>query len=298
MSNDNKNIMPVFRLKQENKNENTNNDEYYCTIKHVGNLTNNEKLGDQLLEINTTPEMKKAFGDNVYFLGEILDHDIMISVYQCNIIGSYLLTSSKLPIYNICFSYNRTVIRGILFNIFIYFNIDKSKNFNIDSKTNKIKPNSYINATVSGYYTIEIECDTDIKTRYKSLYDNLDVILEKIMTKLSLTQNNFDEYVENNKDTIVKMAHDEQNKIKLFLEQLFNGKIDKMQSRKQFINNYITHTCNNEYMIELIKLAIDVRNKERQKQYNTNYDNLKIPKKVLKLNDILNNPEIVDKYLN
>ena len=55
---------PVFRLKPTPYNNS-------CVIKHVGYLTEKEKLGDERVEFDTSVEMQNQYGKNIDYLGLI-----------------------------------------------------------------------------------------------------------------------------------------------------------------------------------------------------------------------------------
>ena len=60
---------PVFRLKPTPYNNS-------CVIKHVGYLTEKEKLGDERVEFDTSVEMQNQYGKNIDYLGLIKKYNV------------------------------------------------------------------------------------------------------------------------------------------------------------------------------------------------------------------------------
>ena len=113
---------PVFRLKPIFR-SNT------CEVKLVGYMDSDHKLGDELLEFETSKEVESAFGKNIDLVCKVKNYNITTSIYKNNIVGNYLVKNDFLPVFSISVMYAKTLVSGFLFDIFIGFQLDdESKN--------------------------------------------------------------------------------------------------------------------------------------------------------------------------
>ena len=61
---------------------------------------------------------------------------------------------------------------------------------------------------------------------------------------------------------------------------------------------YLFPVFRNTHINGLIKVALNERAKKRVKEYGAFDGEYKIPEKVLNINDVKNNPDVVDKFIN
>jgi hypothetical protein len=278
------NLEPVFRLKPQR----TSDKEDSVEIKFVNYITPTDKLGDEPIQLNVSEAEKKAFGANTYFMGKFNGYDITVNAYRNNITGGYMINNKNLPVCSLQFMYTKNIVVGYLFNIFIYFIIDNNKNPHLST------PKSYVGAKAYGKYVLVIDCD-------KELMDNINEFLtdEKLQEYATedvanhITLNN----LELSDDEMIEMIQKNIEEKRDFYKTLLNGKeVTDFKSIKKFADDHLIPLYTNPHIGGLIKFALDVRAKKRVKEYGGFEGEYKIPTKVLKLEDIKNNPDLVDKY--
>lgn len=274
---------PVFRLKPSYSD--TENEFVECDIKHVGYVNQNEKFGDEMVEINTSPVEQQKYGKNIHTLGEINGYDITLRVYRNNMTGYYMCNNNLLPVCSMQFMYSKSIVTGYLFNIFIYFVLDKTKNSFLKD------PKSYVGARVYGKYIMILDSENELNKNVNHLYDNL---CEKFAIEQVATEN-----LENlSQDEILNRLKDIINEKKTFYKELISGKqIKYFKNMTQFVNDNLIPIYNNKHFIDVLKYAVEERNKKRAKEYKAYDKEYKIPEKIHKLTDYIDNPELVDKYL-
>lgn len=278
-----KNTTPVFRLKPLS---NTNN----CIVKHVGYLNDNEKLADEPLDIETTDNMINSYGKNVFFIDTINDYEITVYVLKCNILGNYLLNNIKMPIYNLCFMYKNKLINGYLFNVYINFTLNQS------CKNNLIKPQHYINATLTGNYSIDIDCDQSIvDKRIDFILSLQDIVLKQIINKFMLSYDNINLFM----NDITNEYNQTMSDINIYYDKLFDGFQLLNFPSEQIILSLYSSIYKNPFIKYLIHFSLLEREKERRINLGVHDDDTYfIPQKIIKIKDVLLNPTIVDDLLN
>ena len=279
------NLEPVFRLKPQR----TDDEQDAVEIKFVNYITPTDKLGDEPIQLNVTESEKKAFGANTHFMGKFNGYDITVNAYRNNITGDYLINNKNLPVCSLQFMYTKNIVVGYLFNIFIYFSLDSLKNPHLTT------PKSYVGAKAYGNYILIVDCD-------KELMDNINEFLtdEKLQEYATedvanhITQNN----IQLSDDELIEMIQKNIEEKREFYKMLLNGKeVTNFKTIKKFTDDYLVPIYNNPHIGGLIKFALDIRAKKRIKEYGGFEGEYKIPSKVLKLEDIKNNPDLIDKYL-
>ena len=279
------NLEPVFRLKPQRTDDEKNSVE----IKFVNYITPTDKLGDEPIELDVTEEEKKAFGANTHFMGKFNGYDITVNAYRNNITGSYLINNRNLPVCSLQFMYTKNIVVGYLFNIFIFFSLDSLKNTHLST------PKSYVGAKAYGNYVLVIDCD-------KELMDNMDNLLtdeklqeystEDIANHITLNNLNLTD------EDIVNMIQKDIEEKREFYKTLLTGKeVTNFKTIKKFAEDNLIPLYKNPHIGGLIKFALDVRAKKLIKEYGGFEGEYKIPSKVLNINDIKNNPDLIDKYL-
>ena len=277
------NVEPVFRLKPVRTDD---DDEYeICEIKFIDYKSPNDQLGDEPVDIETSEAEKRAFGKNTHYLGNINGYEITVNVYRNNVVGSYLIKNRNIPVCSLQFMYAKNIVIGYLFNIFIYFCLDPEKNKFLNS------PKSFVNARAYGKYIMVVDSD-------KEVLDDMNTLLtekiqtysaEDIATKMDGSQTD---------EQLIQMIQNDENEKKEFYKSLLDGKEVKFtKNMKKFIDDNLIPIYKNSHITGLIKFALDVRAKKRIKEYGAFDGIYKVPEKVLNLNDIKNNPDLVDEHL-
>lgn len=276
----------VFRLKP-NRTDNEYGEYGECQIKHVGYVSPTDKLGDEIIEIKTSEREINAVGKDTFLLNKINDYEITVNAYRNNIISGYLINNTNLPVCSLQFMYSKNIVVGYLFNVYIYFKLDPVKNYFLKS------PKDYVGAKIYGIYYIKIDCDTE-------LLDGFNNLLNNELQKYSLEDVAFE--MGNNEFTdekMMEMIEKDMKDKREFYEMLVKGKqVYLKKNLKKMVEEYLLPIVNSKHIKGLIKLALNIRAKKRVKEYGAFNGEYKIPKKVLNLQDIKNNPEIIDKYIN
>ena len=275
---------PVFRLKPI---RNDPEDISECYIKHVGYVTSKENLGDEVIELKTTPSEQTKYGKNIHTLGVINGHDITVRMYRNNMTGHYMINSKLLPVCSLQFMYSKSIVTGYLFNIFIYLLLDPLKNeFLKDAK-------SYVGARVNGKYILILDSEDELNKNINELYNN---VCENFATEQLASELNDNTDV-SEEELLAKLKNIIEEK-KTFYKSLIDGyALTHFKNINQFVEENLTPIYNNKHFIDIIKFALGERQKKRAKEYNAYDKEYKLPDKVLKINDYQNNPELIDKYL-
>jgi hypothetical protein len=274
----------VFRLKPIKTEENSLGE---CEIKLAGYVSPTDKLGDEPIEIKTSEKEIKVVGKDTLLMNNINGYDITVNAYRNNIIGNFLLKNKELPVCSLQFMYSKNIVVGYLFNVYIYFKLDPKKNYFLKS------PKDYVGAKVYGKYYIMIDGD-------KELLDNFDDLLNNSIEKYSLEdvakQIGNSTYSE---EHMMELLQKDIKEKRDFYEMLIKGK--EVFFKKNFtkmVEEYLFPIFNNKHIIGLIKFALETRAKKRIKEYGAFDGEYKIPEKVLNVNNIKNNPESVNNYIN
>jgi hypothetical protein len=273
----NENCQPVFRLKPTPYSNS-------CIIKHVGYLNENEKLGDEIVEFKTSKELQSTYGKNVDYIGLIMGYNIKVYIFKNNIIGSYLLKNDYIPIYSISIAYEKNIVTGPLFDIYLGFKLDET------SKEILKTPTKITNAHVTGSYQLKIYCDELVINNINNFYNRIgkELIRESyVLAKLNeLSEEEFTKYLER-----------EINTIKSNVQNLIDGiNIDIFKKHTHTIENILRPLYNNNKLNFFIKFCLEKREAERRQTYKA-IDNYELPKRVLNIKDVENNENYLNEYL-
>jgi hypothetical protein len=309
------NTQPVFRIKTE---RNTNN----AVLKHVGYFIEGQHLiGDEVVDIETSHNKSDIYGKNTDYITHINGYDITVNAYKTNILGSYLLGTDKFPVYNISLMYKKNIVAGYLINIYVYFTLDEQtikglsmpctkllddkvphtiiKNENGKEDVKFVKcPERYVNANVSGTYSINFELDEEIMNFVNKQIENSEEIaiheVANYYTSANISIDDVDEHELN------KRIKDTTDKIIMFYRKITDGiNLPSFPSEKILLNVYIKPLYNNPLFLDVLKHGVDYRDKIRRIELNGDEDfEYSIPKNVFNINDVERNPEIVDNYFN
>jgi len=273
----------VFRLKP------VISDIATCEIKHVGYMGKDDKLGDEVIELELDKKITEQYGRHTDYVGKIDKYDITVNAYKNNMTGSYILANLKLPVMSLQFMYKKNIVVGYLFNIFIYFELDKESIKTLSSAK------KYVGARVTGKYMVGIEIGDDL------LLDENRKRLKDSVEKYA-TEELAEELAKTNKD----IGEDELESLLLsnikekgdFFNSILDGyDIGKFKNVRKFVNEYLLPIYKHKHMTSLIKFALDVRNKKRIKQYGGSEDEYKIPENILRYKDYKDNDAYIKKHL-
>lgn len=186
MSKQYENTEPVFRLKPVYQNN-------VCEVKLVGYMDPTQKLGDEVIEIDTTENVQELHGKYVDFISKIDGYDVTACIYKNNILGNYLLKNDFLPVYSISIAYKKTLVDGYLFDIFIGFQLNE------ESKKLLKDPRKCHNARLYGEFKLKLYCDDEVSQNFDKVLDLVEKnivkepqILEKINT---MTEEEFSKFL-------------------------------------------------------------------------------------------------------
>jgi hypothetical protein len=115
-------------------------------LKCIGYIDIDQKFRDEPMEYTCVKPNLIVNGNN-----------ININLYKCNINHGYMLNNKKLPVMYASLTYNKPLVTGHLFNMYIMFEIT--------TDTTAIKTvNELLARTLEGKYTIQIDLDDKIET--------------------------------------------------------------------------------------------------------------------------------------
>ena len=268
---------PVFRLKPTPYNNS-------CVIKHVGYLTEKEKLGDERVEFDTPVEMQNQYGKNIDYLGLIKKYNVKAYIFRNNVLGSYLLKNDTIPVYSISITYEKNIVSGPLFDIFLGFRLD-------DASRELVKtPKKIVNATVYGTYELKILCDDRVKNNMEEYYKffgeellKKDEVLNKLQT---LSEEDFEKYLQEQIDNN-----------KTFISELITGKsLDKFETHTKTIENILRPLYRDNKLNNFIEFALNKREEERRDNYKA-VQKYELPKRVLNIRDVEKDENYLKTYL-
>lgn len=262
---------PVFRLKV------INSDSVRC--KYLGTIESRENICDEPMELSTGAD-KLVFKD-------IGKYNISARALTCNIPGTFMLKHKKYPLFYITFNYTNQLVGGCLFNLYFYITLTK------ECSDSLILPRHYVNKTMNGKFTVELVADEGFLTfavnKMRSEYE------KQVQTKYL---DKFDTLSDEEKDVLDITINTEVEEMldklrKKFEPTEFNGSyVSKGKVLKQMLD-----IVGDESFDDLVSLCLDFRNHERQERMGSDRP-IKIPKKVMKLQDFKDNPEKIDEYVN
>jgi len=275
----------VFRLKPNR----TDTEMGECDIKLAGYVSPTDKLGDEQIDIETSEKEIRTVGKNTLLLKNINGFDITVNAYRNNIIGNYLIKHKDLPVCSLQMMYAKNIVVGYLFNIFIYFSLDSAKNHFLKT------PKDYVGARIYGKYYMCIDCDPELMDYMNNLSDEEieKLSLEDIAERLAGTGENLSE------PELLQMIQQDVAEKKAFYKTLLTStEVHYTKNIKKMAEQYLFPVFRNTHINGLIKVALNERAKKRVKEYGAFDGEYKIPEKVLNINDVKNNPDVVDKFIN
>lgn len=273
------NMIPVFHLKPVSSTRTK------CTLTMYVDKT--ERLSDEQLEVETTEELKEKIGDNTLLIGSVNNYVIIGKYCACNIPGNFLLENTQIPVYYLSIIYNKKIVTGCLFNIFLYFTLDAETKKKLDH------PKKYYKALMDGKFTVQcVPTDDDFLDKVKIFIE------QETMLKYQdeFSKNDDLEYQDKIMDSVVNDINLEMEDIKKFFEsQLYDKNNDKLPNQKYTFRR-LNELCNDKIFKKLISYGLAIREKERfeDKCPDMSYE---IPKNIINLREIKNNPNKLDEIM-
>lgn len=266
-----KKITTVFRIKPES---NTNK----AVIKYVGKLNEDEKLGDEIIELDRPLHTNSLIvGKHAIPLKKIDSFDILGRIYRCNIVSTHIVVSRRYPLMYLTIEYERPLVSGSLFQLFLSLDMDiKQKRAIIDSNNNA----GYVGLRFTGSWYLHMDCDEE-------LTDNYDMYLEQMLNAEAialLTDDNKDMSDEELSVYIKKYVREN----RVFYDNLIKEREFKFTTITK-IRDWFIELCSSEKFNKFVGIAMKCREIYRRKQAGIE-DSMpyNIPKKVVKMTDISN----------
>lgn len=277
---------PVFRLKPYNK---TNT----ATIKYVGFYNDTEKLGDEIIELDRQYKSDEPIGKNVIPLKRLGKFSISIRFFRCNIVGSHIIVSRRYPLMYLDVSYEKPLVTGSLFQIFISLDMNK------DDKKKIKEHKEYVNLKIKGDWFRHIDCDDELRENYEKLITEM--LETDALEKLYKSTDN--EIIKTRELLTETTAIDWVNKYveeeKKFYDSLINEQQIKFTSLLKTRDDFID-LCTSERFYKFVEIAMRCRDIHRRKEHGLDDESIYVvPKEedIIKLDDIekrmMENGEIV-----
>lgn len=255
--------IPVMRIKPMSVN--------HARCGFVDAIGEDERTADELIDI---PD------NNLTTIGE---YTLNIVAKRCNVVSTYILNNSKIPVYALTVAYSKSFIVGQLFTLYIFFDMEK------ESREKLIKSQVIKNQLVKGKYTIELFSEDGLLTsvlerRKKELVD--EILLEYIQTQNEneVNMESFMESIDSKIETKLDQYRDLYKPIE-FTE-------DDSISQNRMLNRLTKMFQTNIYK-EYMKACLDIQDEKRREKYGVN-DNMKPPKKVISLKELKEDPSKID----
>ena len=261
---------PIFRIKPFN-NQNK------AIIKCVGQIDEGEKISDEIVELSKPihPE-HEVVGKYVIPIKSIGKYDMSGVIYKCNISGEHIVISRKYPLLCLNIKYDRTIVSGSLFQIFISLEMAKEEK-------RKIKKNSeYVNLEFSGLWNRHLECDEEFSENYEKYL--IEILEEEALKKYFQTNQN------NNEEEVFEYVNNYVNSERKFYDDFMSkcGIVINYTSLEK-MRDYLVELCMSDNFYKLLQISMKCREKKRLKDRNIDEDdNYVIPTKITKMDDIKN----------
>jgi hypothetical protein len=265
---------PVFRLKPINRSN-------QAIIKYVGFLSDGEKLGDEIIELDRPmhPEFT-IYGKHAIPIKKIGNFEMLGRIYRCNIVGTHIVVSRRYPLLYLTVQYERPMVNGSLFQLFVSIDIDK------DQKEKVKEHKKYVDLQFSGTWYQHIDCDDELVQNYdrylmemleneatEKFYKSDDPLIVEQRNRLTDEEvvEWIDRYVENEK---------------VFYDSLMKEHKIEFQTIEKARDHFIK-LCTSDRFYKFLQIAVRCRELHRRKEYKidetTDYV---VPKNVTKLDEI------------
>lgn len=264
---------PIFRVKPSNYSN-------HSELQHVGYMREGDKLGDEIIPIETPAEISDIFGSDTFYYGEVVNHDITINAFRSNLVGSYVVKTINYPVYSLSFMYKKSIAIGYLFDIYLSLTLDQETLTRLGSIP------SYVNAKLTGTYMITIQCDEEMIQHLKLVYENVE---KSVLEDLAIEKVDLGKMSESELLDMIETR--KQEKIE-FYDMLFKGKIiTDFTTQKKFMNDVFFPIMKSKHLRGLIEFALQMRRKKRQVEYGAYSGEYSIPKNVRKSGDVIDDSD-------
>jgi len=215
----------------------------------------------QPLKNSNTVLLRKSEGTylsncDIIKFGKILNYEVTGKTYICGFSQDIIEKINKYPVFNIVITYDKKYVSGYLFSIVCFYHGDIKYKEETD-----------------GYYTIEFIDIEEMKNNYKTMIKD-EIFNENVVNFGKMDDNNLVKKIDNElKERINKM----EEKFKIIRVEKYTV-IDNMVDNLKLMDDDI--------ILKTIKYQLlDNDNKRRG---DSSFD---IPKKVIKLSDVINTTE-------
>lgn len=267
---------PVFRIKPDNY-LNT------ATVKYVGFINDGEKLGDEIIDLDGEYRHHDTLGKNVIELPKYNEFTVRARIYRCNVVGSHIVVSSRYPVMYLDVGYDRPLVTGSLFQIFISIDMNK------DEKKSVKDTKNYVNLKFSGTWKRHLDCDDEMRENYLSILS--DMLENEGATKFYKST---DEEIVKLRETYtpIQVAEWIQNyveKEREFYTSLMNEQ-DITFSSVTKMRDTLVELCTSDRFAKFVEIGMRCREIHRRKEYGLKEDDMTytVPKDVIKLDDVKN----------
>lgn len=271
---------PVFRLKAENRSNS-------AKIKHVGYLSENEKLGDEVIELDKPIHPKgDVVGKHAIPIKSIGAYEMVGRLFRCNIVGSHIVFSSRYPLMYLNIGYERPLVTGSLFQIFYSIDMNEEEKKAIKEKTKNEKDNKhYVGLKFTGTWHRHIDCDEEFVEHYETM----------ITTMLkNEAKENYETLVSGELESLESYTEKYTERERIYYDSLMKDQEIPFRSFNKMRDHFVdlcTSTSSQGRFYKFIELAMKCREIHRRKQYGLpeqeESDNeFVVPKTVTKLDDV------------
>lgn len=268
---------PVFRIKPDGATT--------AVIKYVGILNENEKLGDEIVELDKPLHPDYTIvGKHAIPFKKINDFDMIGRIYRCNIVGTHIIMSNKYPVIYIDIGYDKSIVTGSLLQIFYCIDMDKDEKKGIKELKEHKK---YIDLRFTGTWHRHIDCDDELRTNYEKMITEMleneaveQIYKSKDQNVIEKTSSMTDEQILELIDMYVKTE-------KPYYDSILNDTSIEYRSLNKLRDDLI-NMCNTERFNKFLIIAMRCRQLHRKKERGISEDDTDytIPKNIIKLSDI------------
>lgn len=266
----------VFRLKPDNWSNS-------ATILYVGALKENEKLGDEVIELDKVIHPDHTLvGKHAIPINKVGEFEIVGRLFKCNIVGSHIVMSSRYPLLHLNIHYDRAMVAGSLFQIFYTIEIDK------EQKDAVKDTRKYVNMHFSGQWYRNIDCDDELIANYEStlvemleseaadlFYRSEDLEFDRMRCTLSEEQ-------------IVEWIETYVVRERQFYDSIMKEQPIQFTSMTK-VRDELVELCTSVKFYKFVKLAMKCRDQHRRNKYGVDDESMYVvPKNVTKMVDIQN----------
>ena len=255
---------PIFRIKPTGQTT--------AIIRHVGNINKDDKLGDEVVEVNKSNKCVNA--DNSISIKDIGEFEMVGRMYRCNIVGSHIVASARYPLIYLTINYDRPLVSGSLFQIFISIDVNNKK---------KVKHNSqYVGMQITGTWCRHIDCDDELTENYERLLDDM---LENDALEI-LSGSNENKQTMSDED-IVHWTDQYKMTERTFYDELIKEQKIEFTGIER-VRDYMLELTQSDKFYKFLCIAMKCREIQRRKKYGmSDCPSYVVPIQITKMNDIV-----------